>query len=112
MASNSANPLNRRILEPKGTGRVREATGNSATSSSSASKAGTGVRRREQTFEEQQRQHRAATVLESNEMLVWASMEMCEVLLSSVLLPPTTHLPPHYHLLPIFNPMLSHKVKC
>lgn len=33
----------------------------------------------EQCFEEQQRQCRAATILESNEMLVWAGMDLCEV---------------------------------
>lgn len=30
-------------------------------------------------FEEQQRTCRAATILESNEMLVWAGMDLCEV---------------------------------
>lgn len=33
----------------------------------------------EHCFEEQQRQCRAATILESNEMLVWAAMDLCEV---------------------------------
>ncbi|TID24118.1 hypothetical protein E6O75_ATG02483 [Venturia nashicola] len=31
-------------------------------------------------FEEQQKQTRAATILESNEMLVWAGMDLCESL--------------------------------
>jgi hypothetical protein len=36
----------------------------------------------EQEFEKTQRQCRAATILESNEMLVWAGMDMCEVIYS------------------------------
>jgi hypothetical protein len=78
MASNSTNPLNRPIIQPRGAGRLRESTGGSGAPSSSASRL--DVQSREQTFDEQQRQLRAATILESNEMLVWASMEMCEVI--------------------------------
>jgi len=79
MASNSSNVHGRPIAQPRGTnGRLREGTG---TSSSNATRAGGHGQQKspEQNFEEQQRQCRAATILESNEMLVWAGMDLCEV---------------------------------
>jgi hypothetical protein len=78
----ASNVHGRPIAQPRGSaGRLREGVGGSSASSSTALKAGGGqaLKSAEQNFEEQQRQCRAATVLESNEMLIWAGMDLCEV---------------------------------
>jgi hypothetical protein len=78
----ASNVHGRPIVQPRGTaGRLRESAGGSAATSTGNAMRPATVQQKsaEQNFEERQRQWRAATILESNEMLVWAGMEMCEV---------------------------------
>ncbi|QDS73776.1 hypothetical protein FKW77_005377 [Venturia effusa] len=83
----ASNVHGRPIAQPRGSaGRfgVGAAAGKNRGATTGAG-AGVGVggqqgKSPEEDFEEQQRQCRAATILESNEMLVWAGMDMCESL--------------------------------
>lgn len=77
----ASNVHGRPIVQPRGTaGRLRESAEGPAASTGNAMRPATVQQKSaEQNFGERQRQWRAATILESNEMLVWAGMEMCEV---------------------------------
>jgi len=80
--SNTA-PSHRPILQPTSRvrGRQRDNTGSSSSSFTAVPPVIRSIMaNREQTFEEKQQINRAATMVESNEMLIWASMERNESL--------------------------------
>lgn len=81
----TSNLHGRPIAQPRGTKGLGGAGGNGSRGGGGGDGGGQ-AKSAEQTFEEQQRQCRAATILESNEMLVWAGVDMCEVFLSLSLL--------------------------
>lgn len=78
----ASNVHGRPMAQPRGSSsRSREGLGGPSSLSNGLRAAGGQpiVKTPEQNFEEQQRQCRAAIILESNEMLVWAGMDLCEV---------------------------------
>lgn len=79
----ASNVHGRPIAQPRGSaarlGVGASGNGNNGVRNGIAGVLGVQSKSPELEFEEQQRQCRAATILESNEMLVWAGMDLCEV---------------------------------